>query len=258
MRPTSVSIGRRKVSLDDPTAWVFNKMVDAYQTRPPYPNALVDATAREVAPASRVLDVGAGVGHLALPLAKRGFRVTAVEPAINMLAALRASAEREDLPVTTCQAQAEELPFDDESFELVILADALHFIDSERAARELARVLTRTGQLAVLRWDLAATPFMQALRAIMEESAPRRPRNVQQSIVELFAVAGMAVPPAHHFSESLPVTAPELDGLLRSISFIGPAMNAHRFEAFQERVRAIPHPPVWARDFTLFVNRRRR
>jgi ubiquinone/menaquinone biosynthesis C-methylase UbiE len=251
-----VSIGRRKVSLDDPSAWVFNKMVDAYRTRPAYPETLVDAIASRLTPGARILDVGAGLGHLAVPLSARGFRVTAVEPAIRMLECLHERVRADRLSMTVNQAQAENLPFADDSFDAVLLADALHFIDSERASREMARVLGRKGQLAVLSWDFAHTPFMQALRQVMEEAAPRRPRNVTQSIVELFAVAGLSLPRVQCFAESLPVTSEQLDNILRSISFIGPAMNPSRFEAFQARVRAIPHSPVWSRDFALYQAKR--
>ena len=42
---------------------------------------------------------------------------------------------------------------------------------------------------------------------------------------------------------------------LRSISFIGPAMNPERFAAFHEKIRALPERPVWARRFTLHAGR---
>lgn len=251
-----VSIGRRKVSLDNPSAWVFNKMVDAYTARPDYPAELVAELKAPWPAGARVLDVGAGIGHLSLPLAEAGFPVTAVEPAIFMKEHLAARAAQSRLPIAVHQAQAEQLPFDDRHFDVVLLADALHFIDSERASREMARVLSANGHLAVLSWAPADTPFMTALRKIMEEAAPRRPRNVQQSIVELFAVAGMALPVPQRFTQSLPVSFEQLDNLLRSISFIGPAMNADRFRAFQTHVRSIPHPPVWSRTFTLYQAKR--
>lgn len=251
-----MSIGRRKVSLDDPSAWVFNKMVDAYSARPAYPAELVAALKAPWPHAAAVLDVGAGIGHLSVPLAEAGFPVTAVEPAISMLDHLAKRVATSRLPIAVHQAQAEQLPFPDRRFDVVLLADALHFIDSERASREMARVLSATGHLAVLTWEPTDTPFMSALRQIMEEAAPRRPRNVQQSIVELFAVAGMALPAAQRFTQSLSVTFEHLDELLRSISFIGPAMNAARFHAFQTRVRNIAHPPVWSRTFTLYQSSR--
>ena len=47
-----------------------------------------------------------------------------------------------------------------------------------------------------------------------------------------------------------------LEQILRSFSFVGPAMNPARFAAFRERLLAIPGPAVWARTFTLRHGRR--
>ena len=71
-------------------------MADVDDARPPYPADLVDAIAalarsRSGGP-SRVVDIGAGIGHLALPLAQRGLEVVAIEPAASMLARLEAAA----------------------------------------------------------------------------------------------------------------------------------------------------------------------
>ena len=84
-----MSLGRRKVGLDDPTRWVFNRMADVYDARPAYPLGLIDALA-ELATGRLVGDLGAGIGHVALPLAQRGFDVIAIEPAQTMLDRLRA------------------------------------------------------------------------------------------------------------------------------------------------------------------------
>lgn len=250
-----MSIGRRKVTLDDASAWVFNRMVDPYEARPEYPAALIDQLAAPD-PTAQVLDVGAGLGHLALPLAQRGLTVTAVEPAVHMLQRLDDKARRANVTLTTLHAQAERLPLPDRSFDLVILADALHFLDSERTAQEIARVLTRDGTLAVLVCEFADTPFMNALQSIMEDAAPRRPRDTRQSLTELFATAGLRCPTPTVLVQEVDLDEPMLFGILGSISFIGPAMNSARTAAFRKRVLEISHPRRWARKLCLYTAKR--
>jgi SAM-dependent methyltransferase len=63
-----------------------------------------------VSPGDRVLDIGSGPGTLALPLARAGALVTAVDPAEGMLAELRAAAEKEGFAaVTTVRGLWEEI-----------------------------------------------------------------------------------------------------------------------------------------------------
>lgn len=248
-----MSIGRRKVSLEDEDSWVFNRMVQAYDARPEYPDELVATLSAVAPPPASVLDVGAGIGHLTLPLAKAGLRVTALEPAVHMLRHLEHRVKCAYLEVEVVHGKAEELPFSDNTFDLVLLADALHFLDSERAAREMARVARRRSSLAVVVCEFAATPFMTELQAIMHEAAPRRPRNTDQSLTELFAVSNLRVPPPLRWVQELPVDEATLFRILGSISFIGPAMNETRAAAFRERVSAIAHPRCWAREVCLYL-----
>ena len=60
------------------------------------------------------------------------------------------------------------------------------------------------------------------------------------------------------FRDETPVGPEALEAILRSISFIGPAMNPERFAAFRARIHALPDKPVWARSFTLHAGFRRR
>jgi ubiquinone/menaquinone biosynthesis C-methylase UbiE len=202
--------------------------------------------------------VGAGIGHLALPLGERRLAVTAVEPAEAMLAVLRAASEARDLPVRAVHAAAEALPIEAESMELVVVADALHFLDAELTGRELRRVLTQRGVVAVITCEPADTPFMRALGSILEAAAPRRPRRVSAHLTQLFKVAGVTPSFERRYLDVTPLDHGRLERILRSVSFIGPAMNAERFARFSERVRAVPGQPEWARQITLHVARRAR
>lgn len=257
MRP--MSLGRRKVGLDDPSRWVFNRMAAFYDARPAYPRALIDALAELAGPAgSRIGDLGAGVGHLALPLAARGFEVIAVEAAHEMLDRLRTAAEAQSTPVRALHAAVESLPLEAGSLDLAVIADALHFMDAELTARQLARVIAPGGALALVTCGFAPTPFMQGVVRVMEEAAPRRPRELTRPITHLSALSGIALDHERRFTDETPIDQLTLERILRSISFIGPAMNPARFAAFRARVHALPEPPVWARTFVLRSGRARR
>ena len=251
----AVSLGRRKVGLDDPTRWVFNRMADVYDARPAYPLGLIDVLV-ELAPGRRVGDLGAGIGHVALPLARRGFDVIAIEPAQAMLDRLRGQARAWRLKVRAIHAAAEALPLDDASLDLAVVADALHFLDAELVAREIVRVLVPKGALAIVTCELGKTPFMRSLVEIIEAAVPRRPRNLHQNLVQVSAITGIRLAPARRFHDETPVDRDTLERILRSISFIGPAMNPARFAAFRARVHALPGRPTWARTFTLHAGRR--
>lgn len=250
-----MSLGRRKVGLHDPSRWVFNRMADVYDARPAYPSALIDALVELAPEQGRVGDLGAGIGHVALPLAERGLEVVAVEPARAMLERLETEARRRRLSLRAVHATAESLPLDDDSLDLVVVADAVHFLDPELAAREIARVLAPKGALAIVTCDLGETPFMRTLVEIIEESVPRRIRKVEHTLVQIPAMSGIRFTSARQFHDETPVDGHTLERILRSISFIGPAMNPARFAAFRTRVHALPGPPVWARTFTLRAGR---
>jgi ubiquinone/menaquinone biosynthesis C-methylase UbiE len=250
---------RRSVSVHDASAWVFNRMADVYDARPPYPPALIDALCELAGKAGhRIGDLGAGIGHLSLPLAARGFALTAVEPAQAMLARLQATAQEQGLAIRAVHAAAEALPLEPACLDLVLIADALHFIDTELAAREIARVLVPRGTLALLTCELGNTPFMRELVQLMEESAPRRPRALAMRRAQLSGIAKVPLANELRFEDETAMGPTELERVLGSISFIGPAMNAERAAAFRERLHALPSPAVWARSFSLRWGKRHR
>ena len=101
----------------------------------------------------RVLDVAAGSGNAALAAARRWCEVTATDfiPALLDAATRRAEAER--LSLQTVVADAQELPFDDGSFDVVLSIFGVMFApDQERAARELLRVCRPGGRIGLASW----------------------------------------------------------------------------------------------------------
>ena len=97
------------------------------------------------------LEIGAGTGYFSLNMLQLGLieRATATDISDGMLDALRSSAADLGLEADTTRADAEELPFDDASFDLVFGHAVLHHVpDLGRAFAEFARVLRPGGTLA--------------------------------------------------------------------------------------------------------------
>src|SRR3954452_7711274 len=96
------------------------------------------------APFGRALEIGAGTGYFSLNLLQAGVIGEAVCTDISrgMLDELERSAEKLGLAVKTARCDAQELPFPDDSFDLVFGHAVLHHLpDLDAAFREFRRVL---------------------------------------------------------------------------------------------------------------------
>ena len=111
------------------------------------------AEAADVRAGERVLDVACGNGNAALAAARRFARVTAIDYVPALLDRARARASAEGLELDLREADAEALPFPDESFDAVLSSFGVMFTpNQERSARELLRVCRRGGRLALACW----------------------------------------------------------------------------------------------------------
>jgi len=246
-------VSRRGISVQDPSRWVFNRLAPDYLRRPPYPSALA---ARLLAlaggPGARVADLGAGTGHLAIPLARLGARVHAVEPARAMLDALATGAA--GLAVVPVHAAGEETGLAQGAFDLVLVADALHWLDAARGGAEAARLLAPGGALAVVVPALADTPFLRALGELLAARNPKaRPRPADPAA--LYAAARLRAPAAERLEDELRLEGDALDAVIRSLSYAGPALGPDALDALLADVRqlAAAHGgAVWRRALTLF------
>lgn len=100
-----------------------------------------------------VLDVAAGTGNASIPAVKAGAQVTASDLTPELLQAGRARAESEGLVLDWAQADAEHLPFEDESFDVVISSIGAMFAPHHQdVADELVRVCRPGGTIGLLSW----------------------------------------------------------------------------------------------------------
>jgi SAM-dependent methyltransferase len=132
----------------------------------------------DLGPGMRVLDVAAGTGNASLPAAARGAEVTASDLTPELLDAGRRRAEAEGLELEWVEADAEALPFEDGSFDVVMSAIGAMFAPHHQAtADELVRVCRPGGTIALLSW----TPegMIGALFRTMKPFAPPPPPGAQ-------------------------------------------------------------------------------
>src|SRR3954462_12322735 len=107
----------------------------------------------DIGPGTLVLDVAAGTGNASLPAARRGPHVIASDLTPELLAAGRARAAAEGVELGWTEGDAEALPFDDESFDVVISCIGAMFAPHHQAAAdELVRVCRPGGTIGLLSW----------------------------------------------------------------------------------------------------------
>lgn len=131
-----------------------------------------------IADGMSVLDVGAGTGNAAIPAAERGAQVTASDLTPELLEAGRKRAEARGLELEWVTADAEALPFEDESFDVVMSSIGAMFAPRHQdVADELVRVCRPGGTIGMLNW----TPegMIGALFRTMGPFAPPPPPGAQ-------------------------------------------------------------------------------
>lgn len=127
---------------------VFGEVAELYDAmRPGYPEAVFDEVLASVPRPRRVLEIGAGTGKATVALAERGLEVEAIEPDARMAAIGRRRTK--GLPVQVRELRFEEWDGPPNKFDLVVCAQAWHWVDSTRGAILAARALHGDGALAI-------------------------------------------------------------------------------------------------------------
>src|SRR5580704_19430788 len=127
----------------------FDQMAQLYaRARGAPPPALFDAVATFVPPPADALEIGCGPGNASLPLLERGFRIHAVELGENLAAFARERLAA--FPFTVEVGKLEDASLQPASADLVVCSAAFHWLDRERALRQVVKVLKPSGTLALI------------------------------------------------------------------------------------------------------------
>ena len=120
-------------------------------------NCLGDVTGK------KILELGCGAGEASVYFAKHGAVVTASDLSGGMLEIAKRLAEIHNVDLTVVQCRSDEIPFADETFDVVYAANTLHHVDLEATLCEARRVLKTGGHF--VSWDpIAHNPFINIYR----------------------------------------------------------------------------------------------
>lgn len=133
--------------IDEARRASFDTRAELYDAaRPSYPDALADDVLAVAG--RRVLEIGAGTGKATAVFARRGASVVAIEPGASLAAVLRRNTRGRD--VTVVETTFEAWPIE-RRFDVVMSAQAIHWIDPAVRYTKAAAVLDPGGALAVVR-----------------------------------------------------------------------------------------------------------
>jgi len=177
----------------------FDRVADLYDAhRPAYPEALVESVIAlaGLRPGSRILEVGSGTGKATAPFARRGFSILCLEPGHNLAAV--AARKFADYPAVAFETvRFEEWPESQGKFDLVMAAQAFHWVPKEVGYAKAARALKPGGHLALF-WNRNPGPqgqIFSELERVYRERAPElaeaptvsHERETQQTLDDITA-----------------------------------------------------------------------
>lgn len=138
----------------------------------------VVAAAGGVRAGDQVLDIAAGSGNVAIPAAALGAQVVATDLTPELFDVGRNMASEAGVELEWREADAEDLPYADGEFDVVLSCVGVMFAPHhQRAADELVRVCKEGGRIAVLSWT--PTGFIGEMFKVMKPYAPAPPPGSQ-------------------------------------------------------------------------------
>jgi ubiquinone/menaquinone biosynthesis C-methylase UbiE len=181
------------------TQWDYTSLADAYLNRPDYSNLAIDAilSIAGIRGKSKVCDVGAGVAHLTIMLARRDLDVVAVEPndAMRAHGIKRTEAFHN---VSWNRGTGEATRQASQAFEMVTFGSSFNVCDRQMALEETARILQPGGWFACL-WNHRQLddPVQSQIERIIKENIPGygygTRREDQTSVIDASGLFGPVV-----------------------------------------------------------------
>jgi ubiquinone/menaquinone biosynthesis C-methylase UbiE len=224
----------------------------AYEHRPPYPPDVFDLLERLIVDEpSLVLDIGAGDGAIARPLAPRVHRVDAVDISAAMIEAgrLRPGGRQPNLRWIVGAAETAEL---DGPYSLVTAGASLHWMRWDETLPRLAQVMAPHAQLAIIEHGPRDIPWQDELITVIRRHSRNPDYDPRFSIVEalqeqgFFELTGSADSSPMFFRQSV---GDYVEQFHSTATLAREHMSAQEAGDFGHAVERVVRP--WAHDDTL-------
>lgn len=230
---------------------IFNALVEQYDAyRPHYPAEALSflVTTGELDRMSDIADIGSGTGRIALELAKYVRVVYAVDTASGMLEKLAGRAQEEGLTnIRVIEALGEDTKLPSETLELAVLAQSLHWMDKQKALKEMYRILAPRKPLVIM-WNQATNtsdPYYQKITTLIKELNPnyRGGSDIVSTDFQPAVEASELFEPVERFNFpfTLGYTRESYLGFLLSKSYVGVGIPLDKIPDFIESVHTILH-----------------
>ena len=228
----------RRVKESKPLNWSATSQ-DYLQHRPGYPSVffvLLQHLGIGLA-GQDILDLGSGTGALAIPFAKQGAQVTAVDLSEGQIQAGQQAAQHQGVSITFKVAPAEATGFPDQSFDVITASMCWLYFDIKRMEVEVPRLLRPKGLLLVstLIWISDEDPIASQTDALLARcvlQASEHVRGRDMEIIPTWSLNRFQLKTYHDFKIDLPFTRESWRGRLRASRYIGAALSPKKAAAF--------------------------
>jgi len=184
-----------------------------------------------------ILDLGSGTGALALPFARQGATVTAVDAAPGQIATAQARAKQEGLDIRFIVSPAEDVPLEDAQFDVITASMCWGYFDKTRIVARVKKLLRPGGKLLIssTTWLSDADAITRGTEALIgryHENYTDRGKHRDIEPIPAWAQENFRLLTYHQYVVGLPFSHESWRGRLRASKWIGAALPAEKVEAF--------------------------
>jgi 2-polyprenyl-3-methyl-5-hydroxy-6-metoxy-1,4-benzoquinol methylase len=196
-------------------------------------------------PGQNILDIGAGTGVLAIPFARQGAHVTAVDISPGQIAAARDRAEQENLDINFIVSGAEDILVEQGHFHAVTASMCWGYLDKKRIVELVKRVLRKDG-LLLLSSSSWISDHNEISRQTVELIGSYFPgfesRGTAPGVRDIrpeWSRNDFQVRTFHQYVGNIPFTHESWRGRIRASKWVGAALSQDKVEAFDRDLAAI-------------------